>query len=334
MHAEEREFHARIPDARHEHGRDDHGEEENVDLAVDAEGLLLFRGTEFARGHVLLENEGVDREVDCKKDRHREDPRRKEVFGRPEEFDAAEEPEEERRIAQRRKRAAHVGDQEDEKDEGVDLARAAFVRGNERANEEHRGARRAHEVGEHGAETQEGRVHDRTTHEAAAHVNAARDRKEGAHEDEEGQIVGEENVDHLVKGGGSAEGETERNGAGRGPEERDLAEMMVPEARQKERKERDGEKNAGERNGPGKTELGTVHAFGSEGEARQKKKRAQGRPTQSRKRHDETPGEERRPSKIEGGTGRRQGFGEMAERSLRLDGHSAAKSMNLHEFLE
>ena len=165
-------------------------------------------------------------------------------------------------------------------------------------------------------------------------MNAARDRKEGAHEDEEGQIVGEENVDHLVKGGGSAECDPERNGAGRGPEERDLAEMVVPEARKEKGKERDGEKNAGERNGPGKTELGTVHAFGSEGEARQKKKRAQGRPTQSRKRHDETPGEERRPSKIEGGTRRRQGFGEMAERSLRLDGHSAAKSMNLHEFLE
>lgn len=182
----------------------------------------------------------------------------------------------------------------------MDLARAAFVRGNERTNEEHRGARRTHEVGEHGAQAQEGRVHDRTAHEAAAHVNAARDRKEGSDEDEEGQIVGEENVDHLVKGGGGAEGDPERNGAGRGPEERDLAEMMVPEARQKERKERDGEKNAGKRNGPGKTELGTVHAFGSEGEARQKKKRAQGRPTQSRKRHDETPGEERRPSKFEG----------------------------------
>ena len=189
---------------------------------------------------------------------------------------------------------------EDEEDEGVDLPRAPFVGGDERTDQKHRRARRAHEIREHGAEPQKDRVDDRTAHETPAHVNAARHRKERAHEDEEGQIVGEENVDHLVKGGGGAEGDPERNGAGRSPEERDLSEMMVPEARKEKGKERDGEKNAGKRNGPGKTELGTVHAFGSEGETRQKKKRTQGRPTQSRKRHDETPREERRPSKVEG----------------------------------
>ena len=126
VHAEER-HNARVPDAGEEHRTDDEGEEEDVHLAVEAEGLRVFGG--LAVGDVLPEHHAVDREVDGEQDAAGDEPGQKHVLGRPEEGDALQEPEKERGVAQRREAPAHVRHEEDEEDEGVDLALAAFVRG-------------------------------------------------------------------------------------------------------------------------------------------------------------------------------------------------------------
>ena len=120
-----------------------------------------------AVGDVLLEHGGVDRDVDPEKNRAREEPREKEVLGRPEEVHALQEPEEERRIAEGRQRPTHVRHEEDEEDESMELALATFVRLDERTDEEHRRARRPHEVREHRPEREKARVDDRTPDEGS-----------------------------------------------------------------------------------------------------------------------------------------------------------------------
>ena len=62
---------------------------------------------------------------------------------RPEERHAVQEAEEERRIAERRQRAADVRDQEDEEDERVGAVAARAVGPQQRADSDHRGAGRS-----------------------------------------------------------------------------------------------------------------------------------------------------------------------------------------------
>ena len=269
VHAEEREVHARAPEAGHQDRADDGGEKQDVDAAVDADGLL-FLGRLEAILDVAGEHEAVDREVDRKQDGAGHEPRKHQVLKRPEEAHALEEAEEERRIAERGQRAPHVGDEENEEDEGVDLAPAVLVGADERADEKHGSARRTHEVGKHGAEREDRGVHDRTTDEAAADVNAAGNDEERAHEDDERHVVGEKHVGDLVEGRVRTEDGRKRNDAAQGPEDGDLAEMMVPDVRGEQREKRDGKQNAGKRHGPRKAELGAVHVARHGGSRQQK----------------------------------------------------------------
>ena len=152
----------------------------------------------------------------------------------------------------------------------MDLAPAVLVGADERADEKHGSARRAHEVGKHGAEREDRGVHDRTTDEAAADVNAAGNDEERAHEDDERHVVGEKHVGDLVEGRVRTEDGRKRNDAAQGPEDGDLAEMMVPDVRGEQREKRDGKQNAGKRHGPRKAELGAVHVARHGGSRQQK----------------------------------------------------------------
>ena len=63
-----------------------------------------------------------------------------EMRGGPEEIDAAQEADEQRRIAERRQRAADIGDQEDEEDHHVGVVRARRVGADQRPHQDHGGA--------------------------------------------------------------------------------------------------------------------------------------------------------------------------------------------------
>ena len=290
VHAEEREVHARAPEAGHQDRADDGGEKQDVDAAVDADGLL-FLGRLEAILDVAGEHEAVDREVDRKQDGAGHEPRKHQVLKRPEEAHALEEAEEERRIAERGQRAPHVGDEENEEDEGVDLAPAVLVGADERADEKHGSARRTHEVGKHGAEREDRGVHDRTTDEAAADVNAAGQDagvdhggahqralqahaaghgEQGEQQHDEGDVLQQDGMEEFIEGHVEAVDHQTGNQEGKAPEDGDLAEMMVPDVRGEQREKRDGKQNAGKRHGPRKAELGAVHVARHGGSRQQK----------------------------------------------------------------
>ena len=170
----------------------------------------------------------------------------------------------------------------------MELALATFVRLDERTDEEHRRARRPHEVREHRPEREKARVDDRTPDEGAAHVNAARHNEKRPYEDEEGYVIDEQNVDDRVETGRDAEEPHERNRTAERPEDGDLAEVVMPEVGSEKREERDREQNARKRDGPGQTEFGAVET------RRERSRRHEGpdrreRTQKRRSRHEWTP---------------------------------------------
>src|SRR5690606_35274673 len=90
---------------------------------------------------------GVEKEEDREQDRGDEQHRREQMNGRPEEADAFEEAEEQRRVAERRERSADVGDKENEKDDDVGVKAAVVVGADDRADQQHGRARGSGEAG-------------------------------------------------------------------------------------------------------------------------------------------------------------------------------------------
>ena len=109
----------------------------------------------------------------------------------PEEIDAAQEADEQRRIAERRQRAADIGDQEDEEHDDVHVVRAQGVGADQRPHQDHGGAGGADHAGERGAEGEHGGVAPRLAAEIAGDQQPAGDRIEREQQDDEAHIFGE-----------------------------------------------------------------------------------------------------------------------------------------------
>jgi len=142
--------------------------------AVQADGGGgLLRVVVAVQGEVAGQQHGVD-----------EQPFGQQVEG-PGEGHAAQEAEEEGRVAQRGEQAAAVGDDEDGEQHRVDPVAALGIGIEQRADEQHGGAGGAHEAGQHGAHGQEGGVAARGGLDVALEEDAAGD-------DEQGQEQGDE----------------------------------------------------------------------------------------------------------------------------------------------
>ena len=121
-----------------------------------------------------------------------------ECGGRPEEIDAAQEADEQRRVAERRQRAADVGDQEDEEDDdmGVEgLSSLARMIGRIRIIE-------APVVPMTEASIAPSRssagIDQRRAVDVAGNQDAARNREEREQQDDEGHVFGEQRVQHRL----------------------------------------------------------------------------------------------------------------------------------------
>ena len=128
-----------------------------------------------------------------------------------------------------------------------------------RTDHQHRGTRRSHDVRERRARDKEREVSDRAAGEVPADMNAAGHDKERADEKNKRNEVTHQ---RFIQGDDTVmkpESERERNNRHCGPGKRDLAEVVVPEIREDQRHERDGKKNAGERNRPHDGQIGSLH---------------------------------------------------------------------------
>ncbi len=111
---------------------------------------------------------------------------------------ALEEADEKRRIAERRQRAADVADEQDEEHDGVHVVPARLVGGQQRPDQQHRRAGRAHDAGERGAERQQAGVERGGADERAAHADAAGDREQREQDGDERHVLQQQRVRDLV----------------------------------------------------------------------------------------------------------------------------------------
>ena len=136
---------------------------------------------------------------------------RPDVLQRPEERNATQVAEEQRRVAQRRQAAAHVGDHKDEEHDDVHLALAPQVGTKQRADEQHGGARRADPAGKERADEQQDDVVLRRADDGTAHENAAGDDEQAQQQHDERDVVADDGLGELLRARLGTEADSERH---------------------------------------------------------------------------------------------------------------------------
>ena len=124
-----------------------------------------------------------------------------------------------------------------------------------RTDQEHRGARRSHDVRERRAHDKEREVSDRAAREASLDMNAARDHEEHADKKNERDKVAHDRFIQKHRAFMHAEHRSERHHGESRPGERHLAVVVMPEIRKQQRKNRDREQNAREGHCPDQRKL-------------------------------------------------------------------------------
>ena len=176
----------------------------------------------------------------------------------PKERHAAQETQKQRRIAQRRQAAADIGHDKNEEHKSVHLVATPFVGGQQRTNQQHSRTGRPHEVSNKSPHKENAGIDDRTTDEAAADVNTARNNKKCADEQNKGNVVTDHGVRNRADCHVGRKRHKDRNYAGQPPGNGNLAVVVVPQVGRDERHKGNGQKNARKRNCPCNGELGTV----------------------------------------------------------------------------
>ena len=156
----------------------------------------------------------------------------------PEERYAVQEPEEERRVAERREGAADVRHEEGEEDDRVRPMAARAIGAQQRPDDEHRCPRRTDPRREHRPDRDQHAVGRRRPAQRSADVDAATDGEERRDQDDERDVVDDRHMGELVDGR-HAVAEHERPRQHHRPGRRDLRVMMVPENGREQREQRD-----------------------------------------------------------------------------------------------
>ena len=177
------------------------------------------RSCSVVRAPLPRQGEPVERDEDRQQGSVHNGPGGKELE-RPPEGDARQISQKQRRIAQRRQQPAAIGDDEDHEDGNVRDLAAMRIGAQQRPDQDHRGAGRADEVGQHGSDRQDSRVDERRPPRRAFDNDAAAHSKQRDQQGHQRDILG----DVLQQGvePGPAEMKGEQGGDGKGGQGGDL----------------------------------------------------------------------------------------------------------------
>ena len=251
-----------LPRRGGEHGDNDAGDQQQIDAAADGK---LRRRPGLAHGcgqAVLAVVPDIERDEDGKHPTGDERGFEPDVARRPEEIDAVHEADEERRIAERRQRAADIGDEKDEEHDHVDVVEPRSIGADERADEDHGGAGGARHAGDQGAEREHHGVDEGRAAQLSRHQDAAGDHVEREQQHDEAQVFGEHGMHESGERGRRAVDRGKRRQREHAPGEGELAVMAVPESRKQQRAGRDGDENADEGQRPRPAQRRAVDAGG------------------------------------------------------------------------
>ena len=234
-------------------GADDERQEDEVALALDAQGRARVGRVHeleclLALGALAGDVAPVDEDEDDHEQRRVQDEQRPDVLQRPEERHAAQVAQEQRRVAERGEAPAHVGHEEDEEDHDVRAVLAPHVRAQHGADEQHRGAGRAHPACQRRADEQQDHVVARCADDSASDMDAAGDDKQAQEQDDEGDVVSNDGFRQLFGGDFRAEPDNERNEENCCPENCNVKFVGFPPLTLDKRKDCNGKQHAHEGN--------------------------------------------------------------------------------------
>ena len=197
MHVQNFKAHARTPEARHQHRTHDTEKQQEVHGAFHFEGFMRLRRTHA--GIFLTVGNRIDDKIDRNQEKRCAHHGQEQMLSRPEEVNATQKAQEQRRIAQRSEAAADIGNKEDKEDEGVHLKATLFIGRKQRTNQKHCGTRGTHQVGKQRAHKQNSAVDSGRTMEGWLDVNAAGHHKQSPHENNEGNVITDDGVSHSTR---------------------------------------------------------------------------------------------------------------------------------------
>ena len=169
------------------------------------------------------------------------------MLRRPEKIHALEEAEEQGRVAERCERAADIGDQEDEEHDDMHIVLSIVIGAKHGAYHDHRCAGGPDQAGKNGADAEQDRIRNRSTVKIAGNHYAAGDREQRQQKQDEGDVFQQGSVNERIHCGRQSDEQRRRYRHERRPDERDLAVVMFPEVRRKERKQGNRKQDADER---------------------------------------------------------------------------------------
>ena len=144
-----------------------------------------------------------------------------------------------------------------------------------RPDQQHGRAGGAHQRGQQRADGQQPGIQRRRRAQRAPDQNAAGQCIQREQQDNERDVLGHQRMRQQRQGGGTTEGNGERQQEQHGPQGGDLAEMVMPDARRKDREQGNRQQDAAERQGPAQTQCGAIEVGSTRHAGQQEQKRQQ-----------------------------------------------------------
>ena len=240
----------RLPQAAEQHQRHHHAQQRKVGLAVKADGFGVGGGVGLEHLFAPVVVPGVHHEKDGEQGADQEQGLGEDVAHGPEEVHALQEAQEQRRVAQRRERAPGVGDDEDKKHHHMRRVLAVVIGADQRADEQHRRPRGAHDASQHRANSEDGGIERRAAMQVAPDVDAPRHGEQCGEQDDKRNVFGHQRVDKTCARCARAKHQRKRHQKSQRPAGSNLAEVVVPEDRSQQRHQGNRQQNAGKRHTP------------------------------------------------------------------------------------
>ena len=243
------ERHGRLPDAAEQHQAGHGAQQPEVGAAIKTDAPGVGRRVERQRFRRATVKPRIQRKENGQQGANQKQCLGKDMLQCPEKVHALEEAQEQRRIAQRRQRAARVGHDEDEEHHHMRLVRAVVVGPDQGPDQQHRRAGGAHKTGQHCANAQNGGVQPRAAVQVAPDVDAAGDGKQRRQQQDEGNVFLQQRMHQAERRQARAVHCGEGQQKSQRPGGRHLAEMVMPEKRRQQRQQRNRQQQTGKRHG-------------------------------------------------------------------------------------
>ena len=199
--------------------------------------------------------DSVEHEIDGKQAQGHKGCLCQQVGHSPEEINALQVAQEQRRVTQGCKGTADIGNKEDKEDNLMHTVFAVGIGSKQRADEQHGSTRCSHPAGQKGSHGQKAGIYCGGAYQRSFKAHAAGNGEQRKEQDDKGNIIKQDGMSRLKKGSIQTVDNGAGNKKGHAPENGYLAKMIFPEMSKKKRSQGDAKEHAHKGNHPDNTQF-------------------------------------------------------------------------------